>query len=116
MGYENIIYSIDGNIATVTFNRPKALNALNGALLNELDEALDDVLGNEDIRVLVLTGSGDKSFVAGADISELATFDALQAKNFAQHGHGRLRLQWQFKDRFIRQLAFYVAQLSHSVA
>ena len=87
MGYENIIYTLDENIATITFNRPKALNALNGALLKELDEALDDVLGNEDIRVLVLTGSGDKSFVAGADISELATFDALQAKIFAQNGH-----------------------------
>lgn len=87
MGYENIIYNIDGDIATITFNRPKALNALNGALLEELSEALDDVSGNEDIRVLVLTGSGDKSFVAGADISELATFDALQAKNFAQNGH-----------------------------
>ena len=88
MGYENIIYSIEGGIATITFNRPKALNALNGALLKEFSEALDDVCGNEDIRVLVLTGSGDKSFVAGADISELATFDALRAKNFAQNGHG----------------------------
>jgi enoyl-CoA hydratase len=88
MGYENIVYDIDGNIATITFNRPKALNALNGVLLKELSAALDAVQANEDIRVLVLTGSGDKSFVAGADISELATFNALQGKCFAQTGHG----------------------------
>ena len=88
MGYENIIYEVDGAIATITFNRPKALNALNGALLSELSSALDDIAANEDIRVLVLTGAGDKSFVAGADISELATFNALQAKVFAQTGHG----------------------------
>lgn len=87
MGYENIIYELDGAIATITFNRPKALNALNAALLSELSAALDDIAANEDIRVLVLTGAGDKSFVAGADISELATFNALQAKMFAQSGH-----------------------------
>jgi len=87
MGYENIVYGIDGGIATVTFNRPKALNALNAALLSELSAALDEICANEDIRVLVLTGAGDKSFVAGADISELATFNPLQAKIFSQTGH-----------------------------
>ena len=80
MAYENIIYEVDEGIATVTFNRPKALNALNGALLAELSDALDRVAADEDIRVLVLTGAGDKAFVAGADISELATFNPLSAK------------------------------------
>jgi len=86
MAYENIIYEIQGNIALITFNRPKALNALNGALIDELSDALDSIAGNEEIKVLILTGAGDKSFVAGADISELATFNSLQAKLFSERG------------------------------
>jgi len=87
MAYENIIYEVKEGIATITFNRPKALNALNGALLGELSAALDTIAGDEEIRVLILTGAGDKAFVAGADISELATFDSLKAKAFARKGH-----------------------------
>jgi enoyl-CoA hydratase len=87
MAYENIIYQLDGNIATITFNRPKALNALNTALLAELSQALDEIAADENIRVLVLTGAGEKSFVAGADIAELATFNSLQARRFAKSGH-----------------------------
>jgi enoyl-CoA hydratase len=86
MAYENIIYGVEEGIATITFNRPKALNALNGALLAELSDALDQIAADEDIRVLILTGSGDKAFVAGADISELATFSSLSAKKFAGFG------------------------------
>ena len=87
MAYENIIFNVqDDGIATITFNRPKALNALNTALLGELSGALDEIIANEDIRVLVLTGSGEKSFVAGADITELTKFNALQAKVFAKAG------------------------------
>jgi enoyl-CoA hydratase len=91
MAYENIIFAVNEGIATITFNRPKALNALNGALLAELSQALDQIAADEDIRVLVLTGAGDKSFVAGADITELATFNSLSAKNFAEIGHGIIR-------------------------
>jgi enoyl-CoA hydratase len=87
MAYENIVYEVNAGIATISFNRPKALNALNGALLSELSRALDEVAADENIRVLILTGTGDKSFVAGADISELATFDSLKAKAFARIGH-----------------------------
>jgi len=87
MAYENIIYEVNEGIATITFNRPKALNALNGALLAELSQALNDIAANENVRVLVLTGTGGKSFVAGADITELATFNSLSAKSFAEKGH-----------------------------
>ncbi|MGD8522626.1 MAG: enoyl-CoA hydratase-related protein [Desulfobacterales bacterium] len=87
MAYENIIYEVEEEIATITFNRPKALNALNAALLGELSDALDKIAADEEIRVLILTGSGDKAFVAGADITELATFNSLSAKNFATFGH-----------------------------
>ncbi len=86
MSFENIIVGVEDRIATITFNRPKALNALNSALLEELSQALDNVADDEDIRVLVLTGAGDKAFVAGADIKELAGLSALQAKCFARKG------------------------------
>jgi enoyl-CoA hydratase len=88
MAYEHIIFQVEEGIATITFNRPKALNALNAALLEEFSKALDEIAADENIRVLVLTGAGDKSFVAGADITELATYNSLTAKNFAQKGHG----------------------------
>jgi len=87
MAYENIIYQVEEGVATITFNRPGALNALNAALLEEFSQALDAVAADDDIRVLILTGAGDKAFVAGADISELATYNPLTAKNFAQNGH-----------------------------
>ncbi len=87
MAYESIIYNVKNEIATITFNRPKALNALNQALLGELSAALDEIAADENIRVLILTGAGDKAFVAGADITELATFNSLQAKHFAARGH-----------------------------
>jgi enoyl-CoA hydratase len=90
MAYENIIYQVEEGIATITFNRPKALNAINAALLAELSDALDQVAADEDIRVLVLTGAGDKAFVAGADISELATFNPLSAKYFVQKGQAAI--------------------------
>jgi enoyl-CoA hydratase len=94
MTFENIIFEVSDGIATITFNRPKALNALNADLLNELAKALDQIAENEDIRVLILTGAGEKSFVAGADITELATFNALEAKNFARKGQSAInRLQ-----------------------
>ncbi|MFP4387633.1 MAG: enoyl-CoA hydratase-related protein [Desulfococcaceae bacterium] len=86
MAYENILYEIGDGMAIITFNRPKALNALNNALLTEFDEALDAGMADEGIRVLILTGAGEKAFVAGADITELATFGPLQAKLFAKKG------------------------------
>lgn len=87
MAYQHIIFSEKDGVATITFNRPKALNALNEELLSELSDALEQVSADENIRVLILTGAGDKAFVAGADITELAKFNSLQAKVFAQKGH-----------------------------
>lgn len=87
MTYQNIIYEVDADFATITFNRPKALNALSSELIAELSRAIDEVSRNEDVRVLILTGAGDKAFVAGADINELAKLSTLAAKNFAQKGH-----------------------------
>ena len=64
MEYKNIIFQIKEQIATITFNRPKVLNALNEVSLKEFSHAIDEVALDEDIRVLILTGAGDKSFVA----------------------------------------------------
>ena len=86
MSFENIIFEVENKIATIFFNRPKALNALNNALFDELNQALDQVEQNPDIRVLILTGAGDKAFVAGADILELNQMNPLQAKYFSRKG------------------------------
>lgn len=87
MDYRNIRYRADGGVAVITFDRPKALNALSAELLEEFADALKTVDGTEEIRVLILTGAGEKAFVAGADITELATYDPLQAKAFSATGH-----------------------------
>ena len=86
MSFENIILKTDNNIATIFFNRPKALNALNNALFDELDIALDQINADRSIKVLILTGKGDKAFVAGADIAELVKMNPLQAKYFSRKG------------------------------
>ena len=87
MEYKNIIFQIEDQVATITFNRPEVLNALNEASLKEFSHAIDNVAADEDIRVLILTGAGDKSFVAGADIKEFLKFNALKAKMFSEMGH-----------------------------
>jgi enoyl-CoA hydratase len=91
MTYEFIIPELEKPAATITFNRPKSLNALNSGLLDEFSQVLDIIFRDENIRVLVLTGSGEKAFVAGADIAELSQLTALNAKMFAQKGHGIIR-------------------------
>jgi enoyl-CoA hydratase len=70
----------------VTINRPKVLNALNPVTLRELDQAIGEIRNNEEARVMVITGAGDKAFVAGADISEFPKMNPLQAKLFSEEG------------------------------
>jgi enoyl-CoA hydratase len=86
MAYDNVRYEVDGFIATVTVAREKALNALNGHTLNEIAWALRDADGDERIRVVILTGAGEKAFVAGADIAEMKDQGAVEARGFAQVG------------------------------
>jgi enoyl-CoA hydratase len=75
-----------GQVLTATVARPKALNALNAELLGELHDLIQDVYRNEDIRGLILTGDGEKAFVAGADIKELAILNRKQALELAEKG------------------------------
>ncbi len=84
---ENVLFEKKGNIAIVTINRPKALNALNSAVLKDLAEAFTMVEEDESIHVAILTGAGDKSFVAGADIGEMLQFSAIEGKRFGDLGN-----------------------------
>ncbi|MGB2622594.1 MAG: enoyl-CoA hydratase-related protein [Candidatus Acidiferrum sp.] len=92
MGYENLIYEKRDGIAFVTFNRPKVLNALNRKTVEELRDALLDARGDDAVRVLILTGAGEKSFVAGADIGELAQQTPVNGKEFSLFGQSVFHL------------------------
>jgi len=92
MGYENILYEKKGGIAYITFNRPKVLNALNRKTVEELRQALLDARDEAAVRVLILTGAGEKAFVAGADISELALQTPVNGKEFSLFGQSVFHL------------------------
>jgi enoyl-CoA hydratase len=92
MSYENLLYEKKEGIAYVTFNRPKLLNALNRRTIEELREALVDARDDAAVRVLILTGAGEKAFVAGADINELARQTPVDGKEFSLYGQGVFHL------------------------
>ncbi|MCR5625473.1 MAG: enoyl-CoA hydratase/isomerase family protein [Lachnospiraceae bacterium] len=83
---EFVTYEVKGQVGTITINRPKALNALNSQVLDELNEAFDAVDVNE-VRCLILTGAGEKSFVAGADIGEMSTLTKAEGEAFGKKGN-----------------------------
>jgi len=92
MAYENLLYEKRDGIGFITFNRPKVLNALNRKTMEELRDILTAAREDDDVRVLILTGAGEKSFVAGADIGELAVQTPVSGKDTAAFGQGVLRL------------------------
>ena len=92
MNFENILLEKKNAIAYVTVNRPKVLNALNMATMEELRVAFHDIKSDAAIRVVILTGAGEKAFIAGADISELAKNDAVAAKEYTHRGQNVLNL------------------------
>jgi enoyl-CoA hydratase len=92
MGYENLFYEKKDGIAYITFNRPKVLNALNRKTVEELRDALIDARDDVSVRVLILTGAGEKSFVAGADIGELAQRTPVDGKDFSLFGQSVFHL------------------------
>ncbi|MFB9120295.1 enoyl-CoA hydratase-related protein [Bergeyella porcorum] len=87
---ENIIIDRDHKTAIITINRPQSLNALNAKTIQELSEAIDALNADQDCRVIILTGSGEKSFVAGADIKEFSDFNTEQAEALARNGQNSL--------------------------
>jgi enoyl-CoA hydratase len=86
MSFENLLVDRDGAVAILTINRPPVLNALDSPTLDELRRAVLDVKHDAAVRVLIITGAGEKSFVAGADINELATLSPAQGKEHARQG------------------------------
>jgi enoyl-CoA hydratase len=88
MAYENLLYEKKDQIGYVTFNRPKVLNALNRKTMEELGALLARVREDAEVRVLILTGAGEKAFVAGADINELAQRTPVDGKEFSTFGQG----------------------------
>src|SRR5580698_9069884 len=92
MTYENILLEKKNSIAYVTVNRPKVLNALNMATMEELRAAFTDAKNDAGIRVCILTGSGEKAFIAGADIGELQKQDAVSGKEYTHRGQSVLDL------------------------
>ena len=86
MNFENILSTSNQGVATITINRPSKLNALNKATIEELHQAFKAADQDKDIKVIVVTGSGEKAFVAGADISEFANFDVENGGKLAAKG------------------------------
>lgn len=84
---ETILVNTEGHVATITINRPKALNALSTQVLTELNEALDEVNANKDVYALIITGAGEKSFVAGADIAEMKEKNVDEAAAYGKFGN-----------------------------
>ncbi len=87
MTYNTINLNFEDSIALIEINRPKALNALSSEVLVELNQAIDAVSNSESTRVLIITGSGEKSFVAGADISEMKDKNAIEGQKFSKLGN-----------------------------
>ena len=81
-----VLKSLEDGILTLTIHRPEALNALNGNVIDALSAALEAAQENREVRVIVLTGAGDKAFVAGADIKEFADYDQAQGEELARRG------------------------------
>jgi enoyl-CoA hydratase len=88
MTFENLLVDVSERIATVTFNRPKVLNALNARTIEELDECVRGLGEDSAVGAVIFTGAGEKAFVAGADITELARYSPQQAQECAQRGQG----------------------------
>ncbi|MCL5962162.1 MAG: enoyl-CoA hydratase-related protein, partial [Chloroflexi bacterium] len=92
MAYQNILVEREDNIAVVTVNRPAVLNALNDATIRELHSAFDDLGADQNVRVIIVTGAGEKAFVAGADINELQALKTMaDSYKKLKEGHDLLR-------------------------
>jgi enoyl-CoA hydratase len=92
MPYENLILEYRGPVACVTVNRPKLLNALNLATIEELRSVFTSLRGDREVRVALLTGAGEKAFIAGADIAELSAQDAVSGTEYSRRGQSVFEL------------------------
>ena len=90
MAYKNILSNFSTNITTITINRPSKLNALNQATIAELHKAFKKADEDKKTKVIIITGTGEKAFVAGADISEFADYSVVQGEKLAAEGQAKL--------------------------
>ncbi len=107
MPYENLIVEIQNNVAIIKFNRPKALNALNTATVEDLAAACTEIDENDAVRVVIVTGEGTKAFVAGADIAEMAPMNPLEGMSFSQKGHAAISMLEKMKKPVIAAVNGY---------
>jgi enoyl-CoA hydratase len=91
MSHETLMVKIHDGVATVTINRPQVLNALNAQMFDELERVFNELSGDEAVRVVLITGAGEKAFAAGADIKEIASADASLGEMLARRGQGVYR-------------------------
>ena len=87
MEFQNLLYEVEGGICTLSINRPDKMNALNQETISEIGQAVQAFEEDESIKGMIITGSGAKAFVAGADIAEFSSFSPGQAEKMAQNGH-----------------------------
>ena len=87
MAYQNVLFDIEDGVGVLTFNRPKVLNAVNAATIAELADVVARVEQDPAVRALVLTGAGEKAFVAGADIAAMSAMSSTEARRFAEDAH-----------------------------
>ena len=86
MKYKFLLYSKEEGIGIVTINRPESLNALNGEVFTELYKLFQEIEDDQDVRVVILTGSGEKAFIAGADIAEMQAQSSVEIRSFIDKG------------------------------
>ncbi len=101
MNYKNLLLDVNQNIGLITINRPDKLNALNHETLVELKDVLEKLESDENIFVVIITGSGEKAFVAGADISEINKLNMLEGKKFAEFGQSVFSIIEKFEKPVI---------------
>ncbi len=92
MTYETLLYEVNEAVATVTLNRPNVLHALNSRVFDELEAVFTELVADAAVRVILLTGAGEKAFAAGADINEIAATDVVSGEAKARRGQGVLQL------------------------
>lgn len=92
MEFANLIFTVEDGVAIITFNRPKALNAMNSATMKELNAAVTICENDDAIKAIILSGAGEKAFVAGADISEMVNLRPQGGMAFMELGHKTLRM------------------------
>jgi enoyl-CoA hydratase len=92
MEYKNILLLFEGEIGTLVINRPKALNAINIETLKDIQMGIQEVKDHSEMKVLIVTGAGEKAFIAGADITEMKGMNSLEAVQFSRLGYQTLRM------------------------